>query len=242
MIGLSIFIVIAVCIISLGILVFSIFGLVKLFKKAGYNGWEAFVPFYNFFILTKIAKLSIVWFIILIICLLLMIVVNGVFLSCVEIILLFINANFCYNLSKLTNKSLAWTLVSLVFGIITIPLLGIVASTSFSDTGVSKWGLFGSPEDKVKATSNNATNISQDNNLFDMPKINYTPKSTSVLSEGFVPIIDNKSIKNNTNTNDSSTNNIDTNNDLQEFKNKLFNDENDSSDNNNDSSKGNYYY
>ena len=252
MFGSSIFILIIICIISLVVLVFSIFGLFKLFKKAGYKGWEAFVPGYNLFVLTKIAKLNIVWFIVLVICLILSLLLKGILLSFAEIILLFVNANLCFNLSKITNKGLAWTLASLIFGFITIPLLGIINSTSISDTYVSEWGLFGNSENKGdlvnKDVSNNVNNNNVINNNIvnnnininlEMPKMNHTPKTTSVLSEGFVPIIDNKSIKNDK-SNENSTNNEKSNDDMQEFKSKLFNDE--SNNNNSDSTNGNYFY
>ena len=44
-------------------IVFTIVGNYKLFQKAGYNGWEAIVPFYNLWILVKIAGLKEYWFI-----------------------------------------------------------------------------------------------------------------------------------------------------------------------------------
>lgn len=45
---------ILVIIIALAFVIFIIAALWKVFKKAGYNGWEAIVPIYNYYILTKI--------------------------------------------------------------------------------------------------------------------------------------------------------------------------------------------
>ena len=52
-------------IISLAITIISIVSLWKLFKKAGYQGWEAIIPIYNTVVLFKIAGLS-PWLILLI--------------------------------------------------------------------------------------------------------------------------------------------------------------------------------
>ena len=52
-------------IISLAITIISIVSLWKLFKKAGYQGWEAIIPIYNAVVLFKIAGLS-PWLILLI--------------------------------------------------------------------------------------------------------------------------------------------------------------------------------
>ena len=56
--GLGIGILIFVCIIGIAVLILEIIGLVKTFKKAGEPGWAAIIPFYNVFVLIKIAKLE----------------------------------------------------------------------------------------------------------------------------------------------------------------------------------------
>ena len=58
LLGLGAGLIIFVCIIGLAIIVLEIIGLVKTFKKAGEPGWAAIIPFYNFFVLIKIAKLE----------------------------------------------------------------------------------------------------------------------------------------------------------------------------------------
>ena len=45
----------------------TITGLWKVFQKAGYNGWEVIVPFYNFYIWLKIIKKPLWWYIFIII-------------------------------------------------------------------------------------------------------------------------------------------------------------------------------
>ena len=49
----------------LAVVVLSIAGMWKTFQKAGRPGWAAIIPFYNMFVLTEIAQLSVVWFILL---------------------------------------------------------------------------------------------------------------------------------------------------------------------------------
>ena len=59
-------ILIPLIIIGIAILILYIVGYIKLFKKAGRNGWEAIIPFYNNWVLVEISELSWWWFLILI--------------------------------------------------------------------------------------------------------------------------------------------------------------------------------
>lgn len=61
--GLLIFLII----IAIAAAVFMIIAYWKLFKKAGKNGWEAIVPYYNTWILNEIAGAHWLWFIALIV-------------------------------------------------------------------------------------------------------------------------------------------------------------------------------
>jgi signal peptidase I len=45
----------------------TVIGLYAIFKKAGYHGWEIFVPFYNFYIWLKIIRKPLWWYIFLLI-------------------------------------------------------------------------------------------------------------------------------------------------------------------------------
>ncbi len=44
-------------ILFLGALVFTVVGFWLMFDKAGQPGWASLIPFYNFYVMTKIAKL-----------------------------------------------------------------------------------------------------------------------------------------------------------------------------------------
>ncbi len=47
----------------LAVVILSIVGMWKVFVKAGRPGWAALIPFYNAYVATEIARLSILWFI-----------------------------------------------------------------------------------------------------------------------------------------------------------------------------------
>ena len=55
--ALALTILIPLIIIGIGLLVLYIVGYVKLFKKAGRDGWEAIIPFYNDWVLVEISEL-----------------------------------------------------------------------------------------------------------------------------------------------------------------------------------------
>ena len=61
--GVFIFFVVALLI---AYLIFYIIGKIKLFQKAGKNGWEAIIPFYSDWVLTEISGLAWYWFLFLI--------------------------------------------------------------------------------------------------------------------------------------------------------------------------------
>ena len=56
--GGSILAIVIVSLIVLAIYVLYVIGLWKLFKKAGKNGWEAIIPFYNTYVLVEISGLN----------------------------------------------------------------------------------------------------------------------------------------------------------------------------------------
>ena len=55
-------------IVSFAMLAGVIVGMYKVFEKAGKPGWAAIVPIYNLFVLTEIAGLSIIWFVMYLVC------------------------------------------------------------------------------------------------------------------------------------------------------------------------------
>ena len=56
--GGSIILILFLFVIIIGYIVLYITGMCKLFKKAGKNGWEAIVPYYNTYVLIEIAGLN----------------------------------------------------------------------------------------------------------------------------------------------------------------------------------------
>src|SRR5574343_1870589 len=53
--------------IFLALVIISFFGLSRLFVKAGIESWKGFVPFYNFFVLSKLLKKPWWWCLIMIV-------------------------------------------------------------------------------------------------------------------------------------------------------------------------------
>jgi hypothetical protein len=92
----------------LAIMIIPMIGLWKMFEKAGRPGWAAIVPFYNYFILTEIAGMDIMWFILLLV-------------PCVNIYAAFmIMINVAQNFGKDTMYGVLMALFPYIF----IPMLG----------------------------------------------------------------------------------------------------------------------
>lgn len=83
-------------------------GLWKMFEKAGKPGWAAIVPIYNAYILTEIAGMDIMWFIL-------------TFVPCVNVVAaVMIWINVAKNFGKDTGYAIGIILLPFIF----IPLLG----------------------------------------------------------------------------------------------------------------------
>lgn len=111
-------------------------GLWKLFKKAGKNGWEAIVPFYNTWVLVEISGVAWWYALILIISSL------GIFTDILGVgVLLSIGsfvANFfvCYNLSKKFHKDVGFAVLLFFFPFIMIPLIGLSGNYQYDSEAV----------------------------------------------------------------------------------------------------------
>ena len=87
---------------------FAIRGLWKLFDFAGFPGWLCLIPILNIAIMFKIAKMSSKWM-----------------LACVLIVTIpLIFLIWLFRICKAFGKDSNYVLLSLFFGIITIPLIG----------------------------------------------------------------------------------------------------------------------
>lgn len=100
--------VILLLLFALGIVVFMIAAMWKIYKKAGYEGWECIIPIYNHLVLLKIVGKPWWWLLLMFIP-----IVNFVFLI------------WMYNmLSKSFGKDEGFTVGLLLLGFIFIPILG----------------------------------------------------------------------------------------------------------------------
>lgn len=151
--------------ILIGLCVFSYWGLWKMFKKAGQEGWKVLIPYYNNWVLmVDIAGLHMGYFIAMIAIMVVSIVVGfipgflvglgiqlGIFsyvFSVLSWILsigsILIDVALIYNLSKKFNKGTGWVVLSMFFSFITLPLLGFMKNEEYKDVKVSKGSLYAS--------------------------------------------------------------------------------------------------
>ncbi len=95
-------------IVYLAVMVLVVIGIFKVFIKAGQPGWAAIVPFYNQYVLTQIAGLEIIWFILL-------------FIPVANIVAAFkIMCNVAAKFGKSTGFGVGMTLLPFIF----FPVLG----------------------------------------------------------------------------------------------------------------------
>ncbi len=90
------------------IMLVLVLGLAKIFTKAGYSAWMAFIPFLNYFVMVKIAKQS-QWFFWLSFLPLIGLITSGV-------VLMSIARNF--------GKGTVFAVITMFFSWITIPIMG----------------------------------------------------------------------------------------------------------------------
>lgn len=130
--GFGIALVLFVLIFLIAYLVFSLVGQYKLFKKAGYNGWEAIVPFYNQWVLTKIVGLKEYWFVGLVASSIITVITDEGFLFILaSIVSLIARIAVSYNLSKKFHKPEWWFVLSIFFSGVTYPILGYPSSDKY---------------------------------------------------------------------------------------------------------------
>lgn len=150
-------------VVYLGLLVFYFIGTWKMYSKAGQDGWKSIIPFYNSYVLmTDICDMHIGYFIASISVTVVSLLVS--FLSALfmglewnvayyvaevlawVILIAGYAVNFAvyYNLGKKFNKKTGWVILTFFFGIVTIPLLGVLKKEVYTDIEVSKHSLFGS--------------------------------------------------------------------------------------------------
>lgn len=134
--------IIIVFIILLPFIILYVIGRWKLFKKAGKNGWEAIIPFYNDWIYVEIAGLNTWWYLIIIsttICSLISEELSSI-ASLASTFGLFV----CnYNIAKRMKQNTTMAVLMTIFPMIVIPILGISKKYTFDiNIPVSKNGPF----------------------------------------------------------------------------------------------------
>ena len=127
---LAISILIPILLILIAIIIIYIIGIIKLYRKAGKNGWEAIIPFYNKWILVEIAEMNWWWFLLLIAPSIASIL-NKNLTPLAALATLF--GKFCcfYNISKKLHKDSTLAILSTVFPLIMIPIIGLSKDYQF---------------------------------------------------------------------------------------------------------------
>ena len=141
----SIIAVIVALLLIIPVLIVYLVGLWKVFKKAGRNGWEAIIPFYNTWVLAEISGVA-WWYALIIILTNLGIAGDGFLGTIASLASLVANFFICYNLSKKFNKDVGTAVLAFLFGIVMIPIMGFSKNYQYNkNVAVSENGPFGNP-------------------------------------------------------------------------------------------------
>lgn len=145
-------------------LVFYIIGRWNLFKKAGKNGWEAIIPFYNDWVYVEIAGLNYWWFFLVISNTIANFFDNG-YVSSIASICSIIGLFVCnYNISKKLHKDTVFAVLMTIFPFILIPMIGLSSSYKWDDSvSVSSNGPFNGNMANDKGNNTNNYNYQNDN-------------------------------------------------------------------------------
>ena len=152
--GGSIILVLFIFAIVIGYLVLYIVSMWKLFKKAGKNGWEAIVPYYNTYVLIEIAGLN-WWYFGVAMAGPILTIIGLESLSFITLIAGYVVNFFVFwNLAKKMHKSTVSTaILGTLFTGIMIPLMGLSKDYQYdSSVAVSPNGPIG--DDTNNTTSN----------------------------------------------------------------------------------------
>ena len=153
------FFTIFILLLFLPLLIIYIIGAVNFYKKAGKDGWEAIIPFYNKWVLTEIAGLEWWWFLILIAPTITGILSIGNTAPLGLLASLFGHFCYFYNISKKLHKDTGFAVLTTLFKYIMIPLIGLSNNYQFDNTvKVSNMGPFDS--------TNNSNNTNNPDKLY----------------------------------------------------------------------------
>lgn len=163
--GIVIFFVVIALILFFVLLGIFIAGKWKMYKKAGKDGWESIIPFYNDWVYVEIAGLNWWWFL-LVVCSGLISIHNGSDgdSSFIIVISSLVGRFVCnYNISKKFNKSISFAVLMTIFPFIVIPIIGFSNEYVWDDSvSVSLNG----PFDKNDTDSGNSNSYHDENAKF----------------------------------------------------------------------------
>lgn len=161
--GLAIFTII-ISIVLLAIEILCIVANWNLFKKAGKGGWEAIIPFYNYWILVEIAGLNWWWFLLVVSDSVVDLLGFDDLSTITNLVSFFASFNCYYNIAKKFNKSTGYSVCAGLFPFIFAMMLGF-SKTEFYDNSipVSKNGCIGTPD---SVSNNNYQTSSQSQSFY----------------------------------------------------------------------------
>lgn len=151
-------------------LVLYIIGRWKLYQKAGKNGWEAIIPFYNDWIYVEISGLNWWWFLLVmattISSLYDSLYSDDIFISLITSLISLFALFVCnYNISKKLHKDTAFAILMTIFPFILIPMIGLSDSYKFdNNVPVSNNGPFDNSNTVNNMTTNSYENKETNNN------------------------------------------------------------------------------
>lgn len=153
-IGISIGLVVFLCIIAIAIVVFQIIAMVKVYKKAGKAGWEAIIPFYNTWVLCEITNVKKYWFFFMAEATAICTILGLAFLNPLAA-LITLAANFAinYNLAiKFGKDPVGYGIGLTLLPVIFYAILGF-GSATFTDAKVSAYGPIAEEKIEKKETA-----------------------------------------------------------------------------------------
>lgn len=140
-----------VSLIPLAITVLSIVAMWKLFKKAGYQGWESIIPIYNLVILFKIAGLA-AWYILLML---------------IPFVNIYVIFKLYIELAHKFGKSTGFGVATVFFSIICLPIMAFDSNCTYqggNSTNESKPNVNNTNESTTQTQAMNNQMPSQENN------------------------------------------------------------------------------
>ncbi|MBQ8682017.1 MAG: zinc ribbon domain-containing protein [Bacilli bacterium] len=147
----------------LAMLGFYLVGLWKLFEKAGRNGWEAIIPFYNTWVLAEISGMA--WWYALIIIFSNLGVLGSEDLGLVLSLAAMVAEFFIfYNLSKKFHRDTGFAILMTFFPFVMIPIMGFSKDFQYDkDIAVSENG----PIDNAKNNENTYNDDSENRKVYE---------------------------------------------------------------------------